>query len=233
MASVDLSATEKDRAVRPIGLMLALLLAISSFQVAAAMILPALPAIVTSLGASNGDLSLSQSLFFAVGGLAAAGLPLSDRFGRQRMLVVILTLGLLGSVIVATAPGLVLFDLGRWLQATGVVALPLSFLILRDNVSADKFPFYIGWLSALNIGITGLDGVIAGWMTDTVGYRGIFWIAAAVGALAIVAAARVVPRTAPFRTGSTGNATHSGRRAGASGAICCDRKGFGPSTDSD
>ncbi|MCF2527244.1 MFS transporter [Yinghuangia soli] len=176
-------------------LLATLLLAISSFQVAAVMITPALPKIGPDLGASASQMSLSQALFFAFGGLAAASLPVSDRFGRRRMLLAVLVLGIAGSVLVATSGNLVLFDLGRWLQATGVVALPLSFLILRDQVPAEEYPLYLGWLNALNSGVSGIDIFIAGRVTDTVGYRGIFWIAAAVGAAAVVCVAAFVPRS--------------------------------------
>ncbi|MFE3854566.1 MFS transporter [Streptomyces griseorubiginosus] len=186
-----------DVPVSPVRLVATLLLAISAFQVAAMMIIPALPTIGEDLGASPTDISLSQSLFFAIGGLAAAALPLSDRFGRHRMLAAVLVLGMAGSVLVAVSASLPLFDIGRWMQATGVVALPLSFLILRDAVPADRYPLYLGWLNALNTGITGVDGFIAGWMTDTVGYQGIFWIAAALGGLALVCVLLCVPRTAP------------------------------------
>ncbi|MFI6585595.1 MFS transporter [Embleya sp. NPDC050493] len=181
-----------------VALLVTLLLAISAFQVAAVMIIPALPKIGGELGASPSQISLSQALFFSIGGLTAAALPISDRFGRRRMLAAVLVLVIIGSVLVATSGNLVLFDLGRWLQATGVVALPLSFLILRDQVPADEYPLYLGWLNALNSGVSGIDVFIAGRIADTIGYQGIFWIAAAVAAAALVCVLVVVPHTAPI-----------------------------------
>jgi MFS family permease len=111
------------------------------------------------------------------------------------MLAVVLVLGIAGSVLVASSGNLVLFDLGRWMQATGVVALPLSFLILRDQVPAEEYPVYLGWLNALNSGVSGIDVYIAGRVTDSVGYQGIFWIAAAIGVAALVCVLKVVPRS--------------------------------------
>lgn len=187
---------------RPPGLIVGVLfLAIAAFQVAATMIFPALPTIGTDLGASAGDLSLSQSLFFAIGGLTSASLPLSDRFGRKKLLLVVISLGIVGSLVVAFASTFPLYNLGRWLQAPGVIALPLAFLILRNHVSSDRYPIYLGWLSALNLGATGVDGAVAGWITDTVGYQGIFWIAAAAGGLALAGVASVVPRDTVVRAG--------------------------------
>ncbi|MFC0042209.1 MFS transporter [Actinomadura rayongensis] len=209
MVSSATARTGTARAASPVVLVIVLLLAISAFQVAAMMITPALPSIGRRLDASPTQISLEQSLFFAIGGLTAAALPLSDRFGRHRMLAAVLALGVAGSVLVAVSSSLLLFDIGRWMQATGVIALPLSYLILRDHVPADRYPLYFGWLNALNTGITGFDGFIAGRMTDTVGYQGIFWIAAAVGAVALVCVLVAVPATAGVtgRTDWTGIAT--------------------------
>lgn len=193
---------------RPAGLMLpALFLAIAAFQVAATMIFPALPAIGKGLGASSSELSLSQSVFFAIGGLAAASLPLSDRIGRRTMLLGVIGLGALGSIIILATHDLLLFDIGRWMQAPGVIALPLAFLILREHVPADRYPLYLGWLSALNLGATGVDGAVAGWLTDTVGYQGIFWVALVIGLLAlggVLGAIRVTRGSSPV--GPTGRA---------------------------
>lgn len=185
-----------ERNASPVVLVVVLLLAISAFQVAAMMITPALPKISERLDATPAQISFSQTLFFAIGGLTAAALPLSDRFGRHRMLVTVLVLGIVGSVLIAVTDSLVLFDVGRWMQATGVVALPLSYLILRDQVTADLYPVYLGWLNALNTGVTGIDGLIAGRMADTIGYQGIFWIAAGFGVAALACVVALVPRTA-------------------------------------
>ena len=189
---------------RPAGLMLpALFLAIAAFQVAATMIFPALPAIGKGLGASSSELSLSQSVFFAIGGLAAASLPLSDRIGRRTMLLGVIGLGALGSIIILATHDLLLFDIGRWMQAPGVIALPLAFLILREHVPADRYPLYLGWLSALNLGATGVDGAVAGWLTDTVGYQGIFWVALVIGLLALGGVLGAIPGDARIVSGRT------------------------------
>lgn len=189
---------------RPAGLILAaLFLAIAAFQVAATMIFPALPAISMGLGAPSADLSLSQSLFFAIGGLSAASLPLSDRVGRKAMLVGVIALGALGTILILSSESLLLFNIGRWMQAPGVIALPLAFLILRGHVSEDRYPLYLGWLSALNLGATGVDGAVAGWLTDTVGWRGIFWVGLVIAMLALGSVIVVIPGGGRARSGRT------------------------------
>jgi MFS family permease len=178
----------------------ALLTAIATYTVASTMITPALPSIAMQLKASTTQIGLEQSLFFAIGGLTAASLPLSDRFGRRRMLVTVVALGVVGSVLVAATHDLALFDLGRWLEAPGVAALPLSYLILRDHVDSGRYPLYFGWLNALNTGITGLDAVAAGWLTDSVGYQGIFWIGSAAGVLTLTCVLLIVPASQSLTT---------------------------------
>lgn len=187
---------------RPVVLLIAaLFLAIAVNQIAATMIFPALPSIGARLQVDPSALSLSQSVAFAIAGLAAAALPLSDRFGRKKVLLAVISLGILGSLLVANTDTLLLFNIGRWMQAPGVIALPLGFLILRDHAPADRYPIYLGWLSALNLGATGIDGALGGWMTDTVGYQGIFWLGAAMGVVALVGVALVVPKGDVVRRG--------------------------------
>ncbi|WP_167133243.1 MFS transporter [Paramicrobacterium chengjingii] len=192
----------KSAQTRATPLVVVMFLAIAAFQVAATMIFPALPTVAADLGASQSDLSLSQSLFFAVGGVAAASLPLSDRVGRRTMLLAVIILGVVGSVLIATTSMLPLYNLGRWMQAPGVIALPLSFLILRDHVAEDRYSVILGWLSALNLGATGIDGIVGGWVTDNIGYNGIFWISAVVGVLALVGVLLVIPLGNPKRADS-------------------------------
>lgn len=189
-----MSSLTKSAHTRATPLVIAMFLAIGAFQVAATMIFPALPTIATDLGASQSDISLSQSLFFAVGGVAAASLPLSDRVGRRTMLLAVIILGIAGSVLIATTSILPLYNVGRWMQAPGVIALPLAFLILREHVAEERYSVILGWLSALNLGATGVDGIVGGWVTDTIGYNGIFWIGAVVGALALAGALLIVPQ---------------------------------------
>lgn len=187
---------------RPAALLVVILfLAIAAYQVAATMIFPALPTIGQRLHATPNELSLSQSVFFAIAGLSAAALPLSDKFGRKTVLLVVIALGIIGSIVVIASGSVHLYNVGRWLQAPGVIALPLAFLILRDHVSADRYPIYLGWLSALNLGATGVDGAIAGWLTDAVGYQGIFWVAAIVGVFALVGTLLVIPQGATLNRG--------------------------------
>src|SRR5262245_43986193 len=117
------SLTQTGRA-RAVPLIAVLFLAIAAYQVAATLVFPAMPAIGVRLGATPADLPWSQSVFFAVAGLSAAALPLSDRFGRKRVLLVVIALGILGSILIVASDTLALFNLGRWLQAPGVIALP-------------------------------------------------------------------------------------------------------------
>lgn len=186
---------------KPAGLFLAaLFLGIAAFQVAATMLFPALPAIGEALDASPASISQTQAIFYAIGGLTAVSLPLSDRFGRKQMLMAVIVAGLLGSLLIIFSGNILLYGVGRCLQAFGVVALPLAFLILKDVISEEKYPLYLGWLSALNLGATGVDQAIAGWMVDNVGYKGIFWLAVVFGVAALASVSYAVPAVPATKT---------------------------------
>lgn len=98
------------------------------------IILPAFPTIGKDLSVSVRDLGATLSSFFlafAIGQLFVG--PLSDRFGRQRLVVIGLAVFMVGSVICALATTLPHLIGGRVVQALGVCATSvLSRAIARD-----------------------------------------------------------------------------------------------------
>lgn len=98
------------------------------------IMLPSFPAIAGSIGVSTRDLSLTLSSFFiafAAGQLVVG--PLSDRFGRKRLVLGGLIVFILGCGICASADTLATLIAGRVVQALGVCASSvLSRAIARD-----------------------------------------------------------------------------------------------------
>ncbi|HEV7371316.1 MFS transporter, partial [Arenibaculum sp.] len=98
------------------------------------IILPSFPAMAGSIGVSTRDLSLTLSSFFiafAAGQLVVG--PLSDRFGRKRLVLGGLIVFILGCAICASADALATLIAGRVVQALGVCASSvLSRAIARD-----------------------------------------------------------------------------------------------------
>mgnify|MGYP000639456207 CR=1 FL=1 len=96
---------------------------------------PALPSIVTDLGASDAGGKLTMTIYFAAFATAqlACG-PLSDRFGRRWVGVAFFAIYVLGSLACALAPTLEMLLMGRLLQGLGVSAgVALSRAMVRDQ----------------------------------------------------------------------------------------------------
>jgi MFS transporter, DHA1 family, multidrug resistance protein len=116
----------------PIRFLLATLIALGPFTMA--LYTPSMPAIAASLGASKSlvQSSISVYLFAVVAGQLFYG-PLSDRFGRRRMLFSGFVLFILASLLCASAGNITTLLIGRVLQGFGASAgAVMSRAIIRD-----------------------------------------------------------------------------------------------------
>lgn len=120
---------------------------------------------------------------------------LGDMFGKRRVLVVALGFLAAGSVVSALGSSLEVVVAGRVLQGVGGGIFPLCFGIIRDEFPADRVPSSIGLISAI-AGIGGGAGlVLGGVLVDQASYHWIFWIAAIMGAGALVTTWLFVPES--------------------------------------
>ena len=164
--------------------------------------LPALPQIAADLGTRA---SLVQLLLTAYTiGLALGQLilgPLSDRFGRRRLILGGAALLSLGSVISALAPNIAVL-IGACLvmglgSASGQVIGRSIVADLAEGRQATRAYATIGLVSGLGPILGPLGGVLA---LTLFGWRGIFWALAVLAAAAAVTAFFVIPETlAPER----------------------------------
>ncbi len=99
------------------------------------MYLPAFPTIATHFGVHSGDMAYSLTAYFL--GMALGQLlhgPLSDRFGRVRILRDGVAAYLVASLLCALSPNFTLFLLGRFAQAfAGCAALVVVRAMVRDQ----------------------------------------------------------------------------------------------------
>src|SRR3954469_14998640 len=149
----------------------------------------ALPAIRNDLG---GGISGAQwtidayNIAFAAVLLSAGSL--GDRFGRRRLLRFGLTVFVVASVACAAAPSLPLLLVARATQGIGAaLMLPQGLAI-----TAAAFPGGIerarataAWAMAAALS-TAIGPILGGVLTDTVGWRYIFWLNVPVGLLALL-----------------------------------------------
>jgi EmrB/QacA subfamily drug resistance transporter len=158
----------------------------------------ALPAVRDDLG---GGISGAQwtidayNIAFAAVLLSAGSL--GDRFGRRRLLRVGLTVFVVASLACAAAPSLPLLLVARATQGIGAaLMLPQGLAI-----TAAAFPGAIerarataAWAMAAALS-TAIGPVLGGVLTDTVGWRYIFWLNVPVGLLALLMTRLYLPES--------------------------------------
>ena len=158
----------------------------------------ALPSIRQDLGASIAGLQwVIDAYTMVVASLLMLAGSMADRFGRRRVFQAGMALFMLGSLLCSVAPnihGLVAF---RIVQALGATMLnPVAMSIIANTFHEPK-------ARARAIGIWGavagvsmaLGPVIGGALTESVGWRSIFWVNLPVGAAAMLLAARYIPES--------------------------------------
>jgi MFS family permease len=120
-------------------------------------------------------------------------------FGKRRMLVVSLVVFGAGSVVAALANSIGVVIAGRAVMGVGGGIFPLCFGIIRDEFPRERVSVSVGLISAI-FGIGGGAGlVVGGLLLDHASYHWIFWLGAAMAAVAAIAAELFVPES-PVRT---------------------------------
>lgn len=162
------------------------------------MFVPALPDAARGLAASTGQMQMTISVYIV--GLAVGQLfygPFSDALGRRPLLMWGLGLYTAGGIAAALAPGLPTLLAARLLQALGGCAgLALGRAIVRDTTKAEAA---VGQLALLNLMIMvgpGLAPIVGGAVSAQFGWRAIFVLLAAAGAVTLWFTWRRLPETA-------------------------------------
>jgi len=177
-----------------------LAVAVGSFALMQSMTVPVLPMIEAKFETDQSTVTwvltaylLSASVFTPIIG------RLGDAVGKHRMLVLSMVFLTLGSFVAAIAPTIGVLIFGRVLTGVGGGVLPIAFGIVRDEFPQAKVAGAAGFISSLMAVGFGTGIVIAGPITDTIGFRALFWIPFGVTLVAAVAAWLFVPES-PVRT---------------------------------
>lgn len=179
----------------PLLLTLALLSAVAPF--ATDLYLPGLPQIVGDLDTttSGAQLSLTAFLIGAAVGQVIFG-PLSDRLGRRGPLLLGTLIYLLCSIGTALAPSLWLLITLRLIQGvTGAAGMVIGRAVISDRYHGSEAARAL----SLMMIVGGVAPVIAPFLgstlADPIGWRGLLWIVAGLGLLALVCSLTFVPET--------------------------------------
>lgn len=166
-------------------------------QVAVNIMIPALPAIGTSLDANTFWSGLTLTGFMLGYGLSPLVLgPLSDRFGRRPVVIYGLALYSAGGIACALAPSIEILVVARVLQGVGGGAgLVNSRAITRDLFSGAKFSRVNAYHSAgQGIGPL-LAPVIGALLQEAFGWRSTFAFTAVFGAALLLAYSTIFSET--------------------------------------
>jgi EmrB/QacA subfamily drug resistance transporter len=186
------------------GVVIGLLVAALAASMAQTIVIAALPAFGSELGAPATEVAWVLTGFMLSSAVATpiAG-RLGDMFGYRRVLIACLCCFTAGTVVAALATdarSLSALVAGRALQGVSGGVFPLAFGLIRGTVPPTRLPGVVAMLSAM-FGIGGALGMIAaGPIVDGPGTAWLFWgtLVLAFPALAFVGA---LPSNRPGRAG--------------------------------
>ena len=199
------------------GLIIAIVTVIHALSPLAMQIfVPALPAIRTAFDATVADTQWVISGFSAA--LAFSMLaygPISDRFGRRRVVLLGLSVFCVGSAIAWWADSLAMLVLGRVVQAVGVAAgSTMARAVAADVIPPEKLARAVSFMTmALVVGPM-LAPVIAGYLVVAAGWRSIALVLGACSAVLLLMAIRWMPETHGAASREAGRASGGGEPAG-------------------
>lgn len=159
--------------------------------------LPAFPAIQHDLRSSTAMLQLAISLaMFTMASATMVYGPLSDRFGRRRVLIAGLLLFAAGGAICFVATSIEMLIFGRFVQAAGAGCGPvIARAMTSDAYGRDRLARMLGYVSAAAVIAPTLSGPLGGFLIDEFNWRAGFAFAT-VGGIAVLAMALIgLPET--------------------------------------
>ncbi|MFG3142318.1 multidrug effflux MFS transporter [Streptomyces sp. NPDC048211] len=185
---------------RQAGALIAVLGALTAVApLATDMYVPGFPSMGTTLHASSPAVQLTLTSFLVgmVVGQLLIG-PLSDGWGRRRLLLAGSAGFVLFSLLCALAPNVELLTAGRFLQGfAGAAGMVLARAVITDCFRGADVPRYFALLSQI-LGIAPIAApVIGGAVLSLSTWRAVFVVLAVLGALLVFAVVKKVPETLP------------------------------------
>jgi DHA1 family bicyclomycin/chloramphenicol resistance-like MFS transporter len=149
--------------------------------------LPSLTSMADDFGADYAFMQLAVSLYLvATAAMQLALGPISDRYGRRRVMLFAAGTFVLATIGTLIAPNAGTFMVFRILQAAIAAAFVISRAMVRDMVGPDEAASMIGYVT-MGMSLVPMVGpVIGGWLDETFGWQASFSLLLA-GGLAVTA----------------------------------------------
>ena len=161
------------------------------------MFLPSLPAMTVAFGSDAATAQLTVTLFLA--GLAVSQLlwgPLSDRLGRRRVLLAGLGVYAAAGTVCAFAPSMGALVAARIVQAVGAGSGPvIARAVVRDLYEPGRAARVLAAMGTAQALTPILAPIIGGWVHVLAGWRAVFIVLGAFGAVFWLTAWMIVPET--------------------------------------
>ena len=190
------------------------------------MSLPSLPTITSRFQASPRSVQLTLSLFMV--GYAGAQLlcgPLSDRFGRRRVLIGGLAIYTLAGYACAGSPGIEMLVAARLIQGCGACVGPvLGRAVVRDHMTGPRAVQTLSYIT-LTMSIAPLVApIIGGFLINQFGWQAIFVFLGSFGLLLLAATLLLFPESLKH---PDPQALRLGRLISNAGAFFSNRRSLG------
>ncbi|MBA8769921.1 multidrug effflux MFS transporter [Wolbachia pipientis] len=134
---------------------------------------PSFPDMVRYFNVSEGTIQLTIAynfLGFCIGGLFFG--PLSECYGRRRIMIIGNTLLLVGAVGCVFAPSIFWLLISRFVQGIGVSTSVVVFAIVADSYKGDEAVKFIGIMNSVLTVVMAIAPVLGSFINEIVGWRG-------------------------------------------------------------
>ncbi|MDG7055742.1 MAG: multidrug effflux MFS transporter [Wolbachia endosymbiont of Menacanthus eurysternus] len=134
---------------------------------------PSFPDMVRYFNVSEGTIQLTIAynfLGFCIGGLFFG--PLSECYGRRRIMIIGNTLLLVGAVGCVFAPSVFWLLISRFIQGIGVSTSVVVFAIVADNYKGDEAVKFIGIMNSVLAVVMAVAPVLGSFINEIAGWRG-------------------------------------------------------------
>jgi len=177
----------------------------ASFAMLQSLLSPVLPTVQHALHTSQAGVSWVLIAWLLSASVATPILGrIGDMIGKEKTLLVILGAIAVGSLVAALAPNIGVMIVGRVIQGLGGAVYPVSFGIIRDEFDRRRVPSAIGAMSSVIAVGGGIGTVLAGPITDGLGWRWLFWIPLIIVVIVGALCRFLVPES-PVRSGGRVN----------------------------
>ncbi|MBI3900344.1 MAG: multidrug effflux MFS transporter [Gammaproteobacteria bacterium] len=193
-AKASAPADEHGRGFR-LSLIIAVLAMLAPFSIDT--YLPSFPDIARELNAADWQLQQTLSLYLlAFAAMTLVYGPLSDAFGRRRVVLTALvfyTISSIGCVFATDIHGLLLARIGQGLAASGPIVIGRA--IVRDAFSGARAQKVMSQIMLLFGAAPAIAPILGGYLHDAFGWRSVFWFLTVLGLGLCVWTASMLPET--------------------------------------